>query len=270
MNTRPDSTIFGYARARSTGTVLRTVLIVAAALIGVLTLPRAMSGQAAGVTLFAPRPTTMAARCEDGGRWHDPVVEATREMLALPDEREARARLLVLQDTLEQLAGAHPDDVGAQFRLAVALGARAEVEGGATRLRVAKNLWSRLEHVLTLEPAHPGALHLRGRLHAAVLRLDGVTRFLATRIMGAGQLGSASWEEARADMVGAEAADPCVPEHHYELARLYEELGDPVAAAREIGHVLALPVRGAYDRSVTAKARRLVPPDRVAKADPSE
>jgi hypothetical protein len=269
MNTVAESTIRSSPLPRHGKGALRAVLLLCAALLAVLSVPRATSGQTPGVKLFEPKPASMVTRCEGGGIWQDPVVEAVREVLALSDKEEARARLLAWQDTLGRVAKTRPDDPQAQFRLAVALGARAEVEGGATRVRVAKQLGSQVDVVLALNPAHPGALHLRGRLHAAVLRLDGVKRFVATRIMGAGELGAASWEEARANLEAAEAADPCMSEHHYELARLYDELGDAAGAAREIGHVLALPPRGAYDRSVLAKAQRLLPAERVARADPS-
>lgn len=269
MNAFPVPTIRSFPRRGPAAGAVRVLLGLCAALLSVLSLPRSLHGQASEVRLFEPRPATMVGRCEGGGRWHDPVVDAVREVLALSDREEARARLLTWVDTLEQAARSRPDDPGAQFRLAVALGARAELEGGVKRVGVAKELESQLDVVLALEPAHPGALHLRGRLHAAVLRLDGVTRFLATRIMGAGELGAASWDAARVNMEAAEAADPCMPEHHYELARLYDELGDASGAAREIGHVLALPVRGAYDRSVLAKAQRLLPAERVARAGPS-
>jgi len=269
MNASFESTTRSWAPPGRAAGVLRALLVLCAALLAVLSRPRLTHGQAADVTLFEPRPATMFARCEGGGPRHDPVVVAVREVLALDDLAEARARLLTWEDTLRRAARSRPDDPGAQFRLGVALGARAEVEGGLTRVRVAKELESQLDVLLALEPAHPGALHLRGRLHAAVLRLDGVTRFLATRIMGAGELGQASWEEARANMEAAEETDPCMPEHHYELARLYAELGNASGAAREIGHVLALPPRGAYDRSVLDKAHRLLPPERVARANPS-
>jgi hypothetical protein len=133
------------------------------------------------------------------------------------------AALSALQDSLAAEASARPGDVEVQFLLAATLGARADVEGGTEKIRAAKALHAQATRVLALDPAHAGAQYLLGRLHAAVLRLDRVTRFLAIKLLGGAELSGASWEEARRLLEAAVAQDPCVAEYQYELARLYSE-----------------------------------------------
>jgi hypothetical protein len=170
---------------------------------------------------------------------------------------EARPLLAHLVDSLSLEAAARPDAVRAQYLLAVALGAQAEVEGGRTRIRAARALHEQLAVVFELDPGHPGAQHLLGRLHAAVRRMDSVTRWVATRLLGGGALAQASWTEARAWLESAVVGDPCVPDHHYELARLYADLGQDEAARERLGRLLELPDTDPLYASVFERARAL-------------
>jgi len=94
--------------------------------------------------------------------------------------------------------------------------------------------------VLEIEPSHPGAHHVVGRLNAGVMRMSRLDRFLARTLLGGDVLDQASWSLAREHLETAEAHDPCVPDHHYELARLYLDRDEPGLAYREIGHGMGL------------------------------
>lgn len=188
-------------------------------------------------TGFAPG---LGAACEVREPARDPVLAEVSAALALPDRDEARRALSALEPGVREEAAASPGDLPAQYRLAAVLGARAEVEGGRTRVSVAGELATQVARVLALDPDHAGARYILGRLHAAVMRLDRLTRFVALRLLGGGALKSASWEAAREHLERAERADPCVPDHHYELARLYLDRNEHSEALRELGHVLEL------------------------------
>jgi hypothetical protein len=191
------------------------------------------------IAVVRPRPLTGVHACSaptvnEGVAWR--TVYRSRGM----DEDEAKGVLAELHDSLISVARDRPDDVELQYLLAVVAGSRAEVEGGRTRVRMASEMHRRIQNVLALDPDHPGAYHLLGRLHAAVLRMDGFTRFVATRLMGGGELGDASWEDARLLLEMAVAGAPCVPDHHYELARLYAEQGDVRRAVDRLHDLLTL------------------------------
>ena len=119
-------------------------------------------------------------------------------------------------------------------------------------------MYRRVRDVLRAEPTHPGAHHLLGRLHAAVLRMDGFTRFVATRLMGGGELAGASWDDARTSLEVAAAGAPCVPDHHYELARLYAERGEVEPAVHRLRDLLALAGPDGPYGDVHRKGRQLL------------
>ncbi len=97
-----------------------------------------------------------------------------------------------------------------------------------------------------------------GRLHAGVRRMNGVTRWIATRLLGGDLLSEASWAEAERHLAFAEENAPEVPDHHLQLALLYRETARPDMAVAEAGHVLALDASSPLERAARAEARKLV------------
>jgi len=186
----------------------------------------------------------------------DPLWSSLLEVVTL-DGRVAKDSLRSLQDAAMSAAAEHPDDVDREFMVAAILGARAEVEGGRTKIRVAEALLGRLEIVLRLQPDHAGALHLLGRLNASVMRLDGVTRFLATRVMGGDRLGSASWNAAERLFLQAILHEPCLTDHRLQLARAYADQGKRVEARAQLRELFALGPDASRDHRVWPAAVEL-------------
>jgi hypothetical protein len=151
-----------------------------------------------------------------------------------------------------------PDDVGRRFAVAVVLGLRADREGGRTKVRAASGLHDELRRILELDPEHAPARHLLGRLHAGVMRMDRVTRWIATHLLGGAALAEASWEGAEQNLAFAEERAPDVLDHHYELARLYRDTHRVDLAVEELLHVLERPAHSAMEGAVVAKAERLL------------
>lgn len=185
------------------------------------------------------QPSHLGARCTEqvsvAGPWR-----VVYEALATPGDPAMDGELAAVQDSVTDVLDGNPDALGARFLLATVLGARSEVSGGSAKLEWAAAMEVETREILDREPEHPGARHLMGRLHAAVRRMSGVKRFLARTLFGGDILDRGSWETARAHLEAAEATAPCVPDHHYELARLYLDLGLTAEAAREVRHTLEL------------------------------
>jgi hypothetical protein len=150
------------------------------------------------------------------------------------DPGAASSVLDALEDSLAVEAAARPADLGVQYDLALVMGARAELQDGTELVRAAEALDRQAHAVLALDPYHAGAQHLLGRLHASVLRMNGVKRFVATRILGGDRLAGASWDDVRTWFEWAAEKDPCVPDHHYELAHFYYEQEEPRLAWRQL------------------------------------
>ena len=113
-------------------------------------------------------------------------------------------------------------------------------EHGRSKMSGAAQVRAQAERVLALDPTHPGASYMLGRIHASVLRMGGFKRFMAKQLFGGEALEGASWEAAQSLLEVAVRGAPCIPEHHFELARVYAQRGDAAAAAREIASVRQL------------------------------
>jgi hypothetical protein len=197
-------------------------------------------------------------RCADAAPTAGSVVARVGEALADPSRERAGGVLAALHHELAARVAARPDDPEARYELALAIGARTEVEGGRTKLQLAGALHEELVRVLALDPAHAGAQHLLGRLHAGVMRMNRVTRFLAIKLLGGSALAGASWDEAQRLLEAAATAEPCSPDHHYELARLHQDRGNDELARRELETVLALGIDAVRAEQVVAKANALI------------
>jgi hypothetical protein len=222
-----------------------------------LVLPTTLSAQRGTIRVPEVRPVLNVEACSGFTEDASPVLGTTLEALTR-DRLEARQVLARLQDSLTALAPARPGDVALQFHLALVMGARTEVEGGREQLRTAEELLGQVRHVLEIDPSHPGALYLLGRLNAAVMRMSPISRFVATRLLGASALSGASWAEARRLLEAAAMGAPCSPDAQYELARLYSDRGQPTLAVERLGRLMLLRASDPHAREVMEKGQSLL------------
>lgn len=124
-------------------------------------------------------------------------------------------------------------------------------------VRAAADLSTELEAILAIDPDHAGARHMLGRLHAGVLRLNRVTRWVATNLLGGDELKRATWQAAEEHMSFAERRAPNVSDHHLQLALLYRDTGRRELARAEIAHALALEARSPLEITVREEAQRV-------------
>ena len=87
---------------------------------------------------------------------------------------------------------------------------------------------------LKLDPKHPGALHVMGMWNYNVMRLSGMTRFMAKNFLGGKVFDSANWDDAQRYMEESVADDPNRLVHHLDLARVYAARGDKDEGARAV------------------------------------
>jgi hypothetical protein len=231
--------------------------IVVLATVGALCLPPGAAGQ----TEPAPTGAPPAERPQKPA-WVVGDVPDTVWILieAAADEDDGDRAKDLLADA-ERLARAslegHEQSVDRRFALAAALGMQADREGGGAKVRAASALYEELDTLLALDPEHARARYLMGRLHAGVRRMNTITRWIATNLLGGDQLGKASWEEAEVHLAFAEEHAPEVPDHHLQLAHLYADTERPDLAAREVAHVLTMQPTSPLERAAMEQAREL-------------
>lgn len=124
----------------------------------------------------------------------------------------------------------NPNDAEAHFHLARALGRRALSVGVRDRIKFATEVRAEALEALKHNPNHPGGLHVMGVWNAEVMRINGVSRFLAKNVLGGKVFGEASWERAVSYMERAVAVDPDRIVHHLDLAKIYADVGDKAKA----------------------------------------
>ena len=182
------------------------------------------------------------------------LVEAA---VASPEEDKMKQLLRDAEALAREGTIGQENNVGRRFALAAVMGMRADREGGRTKVGAASAMHDELVEVLALDPDHAQARFMMGRLHAGVRRMNRVTRWLATNLLGGSTLKQATWELAEEHLSFAETQAPDVPDHHLQLARLYRDTDRPDLANRELDHVLALPARSPMEEAARAEAIRL-------------
>jgi uncharacterized protein (DUF2267 family) len=204
-----------------------------------------VAGLLVGISASRPAPATSqepveagpALMCAAGPLESDSFLAEVAQARDLENEDSAKAALAALEPEARRMAAESPDDAAAQYRLAAVLGAQLDHESGRSKMSGASEVREQAQRVLELEPEHPGASYMLGRIHASVLRMSGFKRFLAKQLFGGSALEGASWEQAQALLEVAAREEPCVPEHHFELARVYAHLDDAAGAERELAYV---------------------------------
>ncbi len=169
-------------------------------------------------------------------------------------EAERRARTAVRADT-----------TGADgwFVLANALGRTALTRPPEKRLKLAVAIRNAAIRAIILDPTHDGAYHVLGRWHAEIMRLPGIERFFARRVLRARIFDEASWDEATVNLERAVALDSTRIVHRLDLAAIYADRKRYADALAQIDTIAAMPEREYLDPQHKAAAAALL--SKIAK-----
>jgi tetratricopeptide (TPR) repeat protein len=146
------------------------------------------------------------------------------EFNASPDERD---RLYTLGELYARRAvEANPADAEGHFHLARSLGRKALSLGVRDRVKYAGDIRAHALEALKINPKHPGAEHVMGMWNYNIMRLSGLSRFMAKNFLGGKVFDSANWDDAQRYMEESVANEPTRLVHHLDLARVYAARGD--------------------------------------------
>jgi len=191
-----------------------------------------------------------------------PLWEAAGEgaslAASLPDKGARREILQRARSYAERAKVIEPEAVEGRYWLAVTAGMLAEEEGGRTKIRLAEQAWDESSWVLEVDPAHAGAHHVQGRLHAAVMRLNRVLRFLARKVLGGDVLGQASWDKAEYHLRSAAELAPEDAVNHLELGMALRDLDRPEEARQAFQRAASTAPRREADRRHIERALALL------------
>ena len=157
--------------------------------------------------------------------YFDALVKASSEAVELgrfdPDEASRTSLYKKAEQYARRAVAVRPNSADAHFELAKAIGRNALTMGTRDRVKFAGVVHDEGMAALQIDPKHAGANHVMGLWNAEVMRLNGVSRFMAKNLLGGKVFGEASWDNAVKYMEAAVAADPDRITHHLDLAEIY-------------------------------------------------
>ena len=159
---------------------------------------------------------------------------ASREAIDLGEFDDARRDSLYRlgEQYARRAVQANPNSAMAHFTLAKAVGRRALSMGARDRVKFAGEVRQEALAALAIDSLNAGALHVMGRWHANVMRLSGVSRFVAKNLLGGKVFNEANWRDAVRYLERAASLEPDRVVHKLELASVYADSGNK-AKARE-------------------------------------
>jgi len=189
---------------------------------------------------------------------YEALWKAAREAVDVAEYmKEQKARMALFQKAelyARRAVEANKDDAEGHFHMARALGRTALTMGTKDRVRLAGDIRAHALEALKLNPSHPGALHVMGMWNAEIMRLNGVSRFMAKNFLGGQIFGSANWTDAVKYMEKSRDNDSARIIHRLDLARIYADVGNTVNARAEYQNVITMTATDFNDRQYKAEA----------------
>lgn len=147
-------------------------------------------------------------------------------------------------------------DVHSNFVMAVAKGRKALISGAKDRVAASRDIKRYAEKARSLDPNHAGSHHLLGRWHAKITNLNFAERMAAKYLFGG--IPEASVEKARQRMEKAVELQPRLIRYRYDLAKLYERLGEDEKAEALLKETVAMEPMSPVDPKLLKKSRELL------------
>lgn len=191
---------------------------------------------------------------------YEALWKATREAVDVgefnPDATE-RDRLYSMAELYARRAvDANPNDAEGHFHLARALGRKALSLGKRDQVKYAGDVRTQALEALKLNPKHAGAEHVMGMWNYNIMKLSGVTRFMAKTFLGGKVFDSANWNDAQRYMEESVANEPDRLVHHLDLARVYVARGMKDQARAQYQAAISAPPTEYNDKHFQAEAAK--------------
>lgn len=170
------------------------------------------------------------------------------------DDKERERLYSVAELYARRAVEVNPGDADGHAELARALGRKALSLGKKDQVKYAGDVRTAALEALKLNPKNPAGLHVMGKWNYEILRLSGITRFMAKTFLGGKVFDSANWEDAQRYMEESVANEPARLVHHLDLARVYEARDNKQKAREQYEMVLKGPLGDFNDKKYQAEA----------------
>ncbi len=191
---------------------------------------------------------------------YDALWKAARNAVdvgeAEPNDAKRRALFERARVYAVRAVEVNPNNAEGHFQKARALGRVALTVSSRDRVSYAVDIRDASMRALTLEPKHPGALHVMGRWHAEIMRLSGVARMVAKTFMGGKVFGEASWSEAIRYLEAANTSQPNRTIHQLALGQVLRDAGQKERARAMLQAAIAAPLADPNDELYKREAER--------------
>jgi tetratricopeptide (TPR) repeat protein len=171
-----------------------------------------------------------------------------------PDDKERERLYSEAELYARRAVEVNPADADGHAELARALGRKALSLGKKDQVKYAGDVRNAALEALKINPRNPAGLHVMGKWNYEVLRLSGITRFMAKTFLGGKVFDSANWDDAQRYMEESVAVEPGRLVHHLDLARVYEARGNKEKAREQYEAVLKGPIGDFNDKKYQAEA----------------
>jgi tetratricopeptide (TPR) repeat protein len=151
-----------------------------------------------------------------------------------------------------------PNSADAHFELAKAIGRNALTMGTKDKVKFAGVVHDEAMAALKIDPKHAGANHVMGLWNAEVMRLNGISRFMAKNLLGGKVFGEASWDNAIKYMETAVANQPTLITHHLDLAEIYLDRDMKDKAREQLEWIGKAPVTELNDKRYKEMAAEMM------------
>jgi tetratricopeptide (TPR) repeat protein len=193
---------------------------------------------------------------------YDALVKAAREAVDVglfnPNEEERAALYKRAEVYARRAVAVKPNEAESHFELARAIGRNAQTMGTRDKVKYAGVVHDEATAALKLDPNHSGALHVLAEWNAEIMRLNGISRFMAKNLLGGKTFGEASWDNAQRLMEQAVAVDSARITHHFDLARIYKDRDMKDKAREQLEWIAKAPLREYDDKFFKEEAAKLL------------
>ncbi len=172
----------------------------------------------------------------------------------LPDASRRPAMYANAERYARKAVALRASDAEGHFSLARALGKTALAKSPRDRVKYGTEIHAAALQCLRIAPRHGGCLHVMGMWNAEIMRLNGVSRFMAKNFLGGQIFGSANWTDAVKYMEKSRDNDSARIVHRLDLARIYADVGNTVNARAEYQNVITMTATDFNDRQDKAEA----------------